>query len=195
MIEPDSKENALTQAEDACARVLCELLGLRPGVTFTVATSTGLPDCAVFDIGRLASGEVAAFPSNAWHFRASVDLYNRNRAELQRWIMLILDGMHIGRNWFAEHSLREDTNVANFQVAAEDNGVSEITTTAVSASTNAQPVPTYTASVAFDVVFISKGSGEGNTDAQQDIGATDEEGQEIEVPGGDTGGQGGIPSA
>jgi len=164
MKEPDGIENALTRAENACAGVLCDLLGLTPGVDFTVATSLGLPDCAVFDIGRLDSGEVAAFPSNAWHFRASADLYNRDRAALQRWIMLILDGMHIGRNWFADHPLREDSNVANFQVTPEANAVSEIKTTTVSTSTNAQPVPTYTASVEFDVVFISKGGGEGNTD-------------------------------
>ena len=164
MKEPNGIENALTEAENACARVLCDLLGLTPGVDFTVATSLGLPDCAVFDIGRLDTGEVAAFPSNAWHFRASADLYNRDRAALQRWIMRILDAMHIGRNWFASHPLREDTNVANFQVAPEANAVSEIKTATVSTSTNAQPVPTYTASVAFDVVFISKGSGEGNTD-------------------------------
>ena len=164
MKEADGIENSLTRAEDACARVLCDLLGLRPEVDFTVATSLGLPDCAVFDIGRLDSGEVAAFPSNAWHFRASVDLYNRDRAALQRWIMLILDGMHIGRNWFAGHPLREDSNVTNFQVAPEANAVSEIKTTAVSTSTNAKPVPTYTASVGFDVVFVSKGGGSGNTD-------------------------------
>ena len=164
MKEPDETANALTRAENACARVLCELLGLRPGVNFTVATSLGLPDCAVFDIGHLSSGEVAAFPSNAWHFRANADLYNRDRAELQRWIMLILDGMHIGRNWFADHPLREDTNVANFQVAPDENAVSGIKTATVSTSTNAQPVPTYTASVEFDVVFVSKGGGEGNTD-------------------------------
>ena len=209
MIEPDSVDNALTQAEDACARVLCEMLGLTPEVDFTVSTSKGYPDCAVFDIGRLQSGDVAAFPSNAWHFRAHADLYNRDRATLQCWIMRILDRMHIGKNWFADHPLREDTNVANFQVAPEANAVGEITTTTVSTSTNAQPVPTYTVTVAFDVVFVSRGSGEGNTDNDAppdappadggeggtdtpppDMGSTDGNGSEIDKPGGSTGGNG-----
>ena len=160
-MKPCTFEDALSEAETACAEHIYQTTGM----TVCVATNDrGLTDCAVFDIGRLDSGEVAAFPSNAWHFRASVDLYNRDRAALQRWIMLILEGMHIGRNWFSGHHLREDSNVTNFQVAPEANAVSEIKTTNVSTSTNAQPVPTYTASVEFDVVFISKGGGEGNTD-------------------------------
>ena len=189
MMEPESMELSLTQAEDACARELCRLLRLNPGSTFTVATSKGLPDAAIFDIGHLYSGEVASFPSNAYCFRSKLDMYNRDRTALQAWIMRLLDAMHIGHNYFKDSPLREDTNVVNFEIAPETGCVSDITTTKVEPFNTQRQIQTFLATIIFNVVFICKGEGEGNTDPEHGIiGATDETGAEVDNPGGSSGG-------
>lgn len=164
MTEPDSFDESLTQAETACFALVCEVLGLRPNVDATIPTHRlSLPDGAVFDIGSLQTAELAAFPSDVYHFRATLDIRNRDRAKLQRWIMRLLGAMHVGRNYMEGHPMRAETNVADFRIAPEQGCISKIELTTVPGGE--REIPTFTCTVMFDVVFLAKGTGAGVQDA------------------------------
>lgn len=164
MVEPDSYEESLEQAEASCFAVVCEVLGLRKNVDATIPTHIlSLPDGAVFDIGFLQSPELAAFPSDVYHFRASLDLRNRSRAKLQRWIMRLLGTMHVGHNYMPSCPLRSETNVTDFRIAPEQGCISAIELSTVPGGE--REIPTFSCTVLFDVVFLAKGTGGGVQDA------------------------------
>jgi len=145
--------DALTEAEKACA-LCCK--GMFDGVKTYRATNPGDPDCNVFDIGYLATGECATFDATAYHWRGQLDLYRRDRTALQRDIMRILAALPVNADNRAEADLRETSNVLQFRVAPETKGVSEIVTANVNPDKDAKPIPTYTASVTFDIVFQAR---------------------------------------
>lgn len=164
MTEPDSFDESLTQAETVCFALVCEVLGLSPNVDATIPTHRlSMPDGAVFDIGILQTAELAAFPSDAYHFRATLELRNRDRAKLQRWIMRLLGTMHVGRNYMNGHPMRSETNVSDFRIAPDQGCVSAIETTTVRGGE--KDIATFSCTVAFDVVFLAKGTGGGVQDA------------------------------
>lgn len=146
-------EESLTAAEIACKNALHSLFDR---VESKRATNPGMPDCNVFDIGYVATGDTLTFPSSAYHFRAALDLYRRDRTELQRAIMRILATLPINEDNNIEANLRETSNVVHFRVAPETNAVTAITTTNVNPDKDAKPIPTYTVTVSFDVVFMAK---------------------------------------
>lgn len=194
MIPPSSYEDSLGEAENTCFEMICDALQLRPGVDATVSLQNGRPDCAVFDIGSLATPVLTSFPSPTLHFRARLSLYNRDRATLQRWIMRLLREMPIGRNYLASHPLRENSIVSDFRIAPVPGNISTITPTDVSPSTSVS-VPTFTVSVSFDVVFTARS----DEDAPQDGDSPDTpdtpHGDDTDphhgpCPGGVTGGEG-----
>ena len=199
MTTPSSYEKSLTEAENACLGLICDMLELRVGFDGVVSHNNGRPDCAVFNIGSLATPVLSAFPSPVMHFRARLDLFNRDRGLLQRWIMRLLREMPIGRNYLADHPLREDTIVSDFRIAPVQGNVSATSLTDVGSSTS-PPVPTFTAAVLFDVVFVARedaqdedapasagGEEQGDTPQQGDDGGG---GQHGPCPGGVTGGEG-----
>lgn len=153
MNPPYSYEGSLAQAEEACFNCIASVLELDIGKTATIGISKGMPEAAVFDIGHLAIGDTMAFPAFAHCFRASLELYNRDRSALQGWIMRLLSTFPVNRWYNADAAVREDANVLHFRVAPETGAVSKITTTTVSNS-NSGEVPTWVATVLFDVVFI-----------------------------------------
>lgn len=202
MQNPESYERSLTQAEDSCAARIFQLLDLKYGDDGTIALSRGLPDCAAFDIGQLATGATDLFPSAAHHFRGSLTLYNRDRGKLQGWVMRLLRAFPINRSYSPEDELRQDSNVCQLRIAPETGAVSAIKTTTVSAQ-NSGEVATWTCTVAFDVVFICREDVDVSDDDKPDgsqadtqssnpvDGGTTDEGGNAGFDGGTTGGEGG----
>ena len=141
--------DSLTIAEKACADVFCEIFRTR---TF-ICANRGCPDCNVFDIGFVQSGDQMAYDSDAYHFRAKLDMYRRDRSELQRDIMKLLAELPIGQDSRVESTLRENSNVVCFRIATETRAISEISTASVAPENDASPIPCYLATVQFDVVF------------------------------------------
>ena len=145
--------DALTLAEKACAGSVAQLFDR---VKTYRATNPGDPDCQVFDIGHLHLGENTTFASHAYCFRAQLDLYRRDRTMLQKDLMRILQALPIGADNNAEAELRETSNVLTFRVAPETSAVGGITTADVSTDKDAKPIPCWTATVTFDVVFQAR---------------------------------------
>ena len=152
-MNPSDYEGSLEQAECACFDRIAAALDLTPGKDATVAIPNGLPDAAVFDIGSLGTGETSTFPASALYFRATLDLFNRDRSTVQRWIMRLVRDFPVNRWHHSDDPARADANVVHFRIAAEAGAVSRITPTTVQTS-NSGEVPTWTCRVLMDVVFI-----------------------------------------
>ena len=152
-MKPCTFDESLELAETACAQHIVKTTGM----TVCVATNDkGLTDCAVFDIGYLQTGEHATFKASAYHFRAKLNIYRRNRREVQRAIMRILATFPINADVNALDNLRENSNVINFRLSPQTQGVSEITTADVQQTKDAKAVRCFTATVLFDVVFRAR---------------------------------------
>lgn len=153
MVEPNKQEDALIEAEKICHAKVCEILGLQSGVDCFISTNPGKTDCAIFDIGFLWTGDQAGWPSQVYHFRAKLDLYSRNRAKVQRWLMRLLLAMPISPWQGQSNELDQTTTVRTFRIAPESNGVGEITTTELKEAANVNGVEVFTAGVNFDIIF------------------------------------------
>lgn len=152
MVECDFID-ALTEAERACALRVGALFG---GVETYRAANPGAPDCNVFDIGRMATGATATFDARAYHWRASLELYRRDRTALQRDIMRILAALPVNADSRAEDELRETSNVIQLRVAPEDGAVSGIEARDVRHAKDEKPIPCWTATVQLDAVFLAR---------------------------------------
>lgn len=162
MTDPSSFEASLGEAEDACFEALCRILDLRSGVTAFIGANDGRTDCIVFDIGTLQTGDMTTYRARNFHFRGQVDLYNRSRRKLQGWIMAVVCALPVQRHGGTESHLREETNVLQFRIAPETNAVSGVSSTDIETATAGKKIPTYTATVTFDIVFHA---GERTTEA------------------------------
>ena len=86
---PISWEDAMWQAEDACALKLAEVMGLKPKTDiFTGIKSDNAVDCAVFDIGKPETGDQFGYVADHFHFRGQVDLYSRDRRQIMKHLRL-----------------------------------------------------------------------------------------------------------
>lgn len=154
-------DDSLTAAEVACYALLCERLGLSPGENaFVSIRGENAADCIVFDIGHLQSGESMAFEADQLHFRASAEIYGRSRATVQKTIMRMVRSFPIGGQFAPGHHIREDSNVLEFRVAAEQKSIGPVTTQEVQLKTGGPKVPLFAATVLFDVVFATGARGE-----------------------------------
>ena len=141
--------DSLAVAEEACAQRLAEFLGknvwrgLNPGET----------ECGVFNIGRLQTGEHCCYNAEALHFRASLDLFNRDRTGILRDIMRLLAAFPVNADLRTDDPLREESNMMVFRVAPEARAIGEALPAEVAVKTNASPVWAYRATAAIDVVF------------------------------------------
>lgn len=151
---PCSYEESLTRAEAVCFGYLCEKLGLDQSAAF-IGVNPGRADCMVFDIGQSYTADLNAFRSPCAHFRAQMDLYSRDRTKLQQLIMR-------ARRFFPvdeEHDpdgLRDRGNVLQFRLAVEAGNPSAIKTVDIDLGTDQKKLPTWTATVDFDVVFLTE---------------------------------------
>ncbi|MGN0851854.1 MAG: hypothetical protein ACI4Q3_00595 [Kiritimatiellia bacterium] len=155
MRTPEEFTSSLEEAETACIAYLAAVLGLKPGTSIFRSVNPGSPDCAVFDIGYPFTGELNTFKAPAYHFRAQLDIVSRDRRWLQAALMAILAATPVNSQHNAASNIRTATNVDTFRVAAESAAVSEITTTEIKTEHGDKSVPTFTATVKFDVVFVA----------------------------------------
>ena len=153
MTEPASWELALYEAEKTCHLRLAKILGLTDGVDAFIGSNGGKVDCAVFDIGYAMTGEVFGFAADKYHFRGRVDLYSRDRKQIQIWIMRILKAMPIARQQSVTDDLTRESNVYCFRTAPETKTVEEITTVELKKDKQENGVPVWTTAVQFDIVF------------------------------------------
>lgn len=152
-MKPCTFEESLESAETACAQHIYKTTGM----TVCVATNDkGLTDCTVFDIGYLQTGEHATYQAKAYHFTAKLDIYRRARRDVQRAIMRLLATFPINADVNAMNELRENSNVINFRISPQTQGVSEITTVDMQQTKDAKTVRCFTATVLFDVVFRAR---------------------------------------
>ena len=152
MIECDYVDS-MTFAEKACAGCLAQLFDR---VKTYRATNPGDPDCQVFDIGYLQTGDQATYNAPAYHFRAQLDLYRRDRTALQKDLMRILQALPVNADNNSEAELRETSNVLQLRVAPETQNGMAISTANVNQDKDAKPILCYTSTVLFDVVFQAR---------------------------------------
>ena len=69
--------------------------------------------------------------------------------------MAILGATPVNSQHNRDSNLRRASNVETFRVAAESGAVTEITTTEIKTDHGDEKVPTFTATVKFDVVFLA----------------------------------------
>lgn len=147
-------EQSLADAEAACFRALCAATGFAPGRNAYLGVNPGNPDCLVFDIGSSQTGDLNAFRAPVAHFRAQADVCSRDRAALQRLVMRIRRLLPTDE----EHdplALRESSCVLQFRLAPEAGNPSALRTAEIATGRDERPVPTWSASAVFDVVFLT----------------------------------------
>jgi hypothetical protein len=148
-----SYEESLTLAEEICSGYIAEKLGF-PNHAFFLGLNDGLAECAVFDIGQSYTGDLNTFQSPCAHFRAQLDLYSQDRAELQKLIMRCRRFMPID----ADHDpdgLLERGNVIQLRLSAEAANPSAIKTVEIERKTDKKKLTVWTVTVSFDVVFLT----------------------------------------
>ena len=153
-MNPNDYEGSLEQAEYACFAELVRVLELQEGKTATIGATLGHPDSMVWRMAGLGTGDTVTFPASAHHFRGVLDLYNRDRPTLQRWIMRLISHFPQNHAYNRDAAPREEANIVHFRIAPERNAVGEVKPTTAE-TTNSGPVPTWTVRVVFDVVFIA----------------------------------------
>ena len=153
---PISWEDAMWQAEDACALKLAEVMGLKPkNDIFTGIKSDNAVDCAVFDIGKPETGDQFGYVADHFHFRGQVDLYSRDRRQIMKWVMRIFGSMPMHTCQATEAKL-PNSNVECFRVQPVNNCMNVITTVEIPVGKIAdnRKVEVFTTSVFFDIVFF-----------------------------------------
>ena len=152
-MKPCSYEESMTNAERICFDFLAEKLGLQPSQAF-LGVNPGRADCMVFDIGANYTADLNTFRAPCAHFRAQMDIYSRDRAMLQKLIMRTRSLAPIDENHDPD-GLRERGNVLQLRIAVESNNPSAAKTVEIDLGTDKKKLTTWTASVDFDVVFLT----------------------------------------
>lgn len=151
-------DGSLTAAELSCFALLCERLGMTPGVdAFVSVRGENAAECVVFDIGYLQNGESMAYRADQLHFRAQADVFGRDRGEVQRRLMRLVRTFPVGGQYDPEHPIRQDSNVLEFRIAPEQKGVGPVSTQEVQLRMGGPKVALFVATVLFDVVFATGG--------------------------------------
>lgn len=151
---PCSYEESLTNAETVCFEYLREKLDIPASEAF-IGVNPGRADCMVFDIGQSYTADLNAFRASCAHFRGQMDLYSRDRTKLQHLIMRARKFAPVNE----EHDpdgLRERGNVLQLRLAVEAGNPSAIKTVDIELGTDQKKLPTWTATVDFDVVFLTE---------------------------------------
>ncbi len=147
-------EQSLANAEAACFRALCAATGFAPGKNAYLGVNPGNPDCLVFDAGASQTAALNAFAATVAHFRAQADFYARDRAALQRLVMRVRRLLPTDEE-ADPLSIREGSCVVQFRLAPEAGNPSALKTAEVQTARDERPVPTWTASAVFDLVFLT----------------------------------------
>ena len=149
-------ETALEDAERQSFDKLCEVLGVRPGVNAAIGLQPGLSDCVVWDAGYLYTGDQTGFPADTWHFRGKLELYNRSRAAIQRWIMRLLLAFPIAPTQGRANDLARTGNVIILRIAPENGSVGEMSTIVVKQTEKDPGRETFYSVANFDLIFTAR---------------------------------------
>jgi len=145
---PCDFEDAMTKAEIACVNDLANKL---PFKVYRDANPDN-PDCAVFNIGYMYTGAHQLFHASAYHWRATLELFCRDRTRLQRTIM----GLIAAYPQTQEGTLAEKSNVRVFRIAPETQPDSAVRRTDIQTERDGKPILTFNATLNFDVVFQAR---------------------------------------
>lgn len=148
--------DTLHDAELQCMARIAEALGLRVGVNAFIGLHPGMSDCVVWDIGYLYTGDQAAFPANKYHWRGKLELYNRTRLQIQRWIMVLLRSFPIAPAHGRATMDVGEGPVVTLRVAPENGGIGEIVTKTIKQNDKDPGRETFYCPASFDVVFTIK---------------------------------------
>ena len=151
MIECDFQDS-MTVAEKACKEHVAKFIGMK----VYRDSNPGDPDCGVFNIGYLQTGEHAMYRAEAYHFRAQLELFRRDRTELQRQIMRLLESFPVNADTNVQAEIRDTSNVQVFRIAPETRAVGEVVRTDLNTEKDGQPIITFTCTILFDVVFRAR---------------------------------------
>lgn len=151
-------ESCVVEAEEVCLKKLAEILGLHAGVDATLASARSRrAECAVYDIGHLYIGDTMAFRAHKHAFRGTLDLFNRSRPDLQRWIGRLLMNLPISPWQGRSNELEGDTNVEQMRVALETGGIGDIESATLGGDKDGKGgIEVFTTTVLIDVVFTTK---------------------------------------
>ncbi len=151
-------ETFIVDAEEACAEKLAEILGLRYGTSLFVAVPRPrVADAAVFDIGHLLKGDQMAYRARKFAFRGQLDLYNRSRPNLQRWLARLMLNLPIGPWQGRTNDLEGETNVEQLRIATETEAVGRVESATLGGDAQGKGgIEVFTATVLLDVVFSAK---------------------------------------
>lgn len=144
--------DALAQAEEAATVALAGILDLDVGTQATPGISIGQTEGLVFDIGELGTGDTVVFPASVVHMRSTATLFNRNRIELQKWIVTLLNTFPINKDYAKDHDLRETSNIIHLRIPPERGAVSKCQPDVVENS-NSGEVNVWTCDITFDTVI------------------------------------------
>lgn len=146
-------DTALTRAEQSCFDKVCELLGVQAGKNAFISVNGGTTDCVVFDIGYPETGEVLGFPAEHFHFRGTLEMYNRSRKQLQKWTMRLMTAMPIATTQSTNEKMPDNTNVTGFRIAPITGAIAPISTTQLKYAAGDKGIETFTTTVTFDILF------------------------------------------
>ena len=151
-------ESCIVDAEEACADKLAEILGLRKGVDLFVGVPRPrVAEAAVFDIGHLLVGDQMAYRARKFAFRGQLDLYNRSRPNLQRWLGRLMLNLPIGPWQGRTNDLEGETNVEQIRVAPETDAIGSVESATLGGDAQGKGgIEVFTATVLLDVVFSAK---------------------------------------
>jgi len=148
MRTPALYEEALGEAEEACAVILAQKLKLTVGEDLFIGFNPGVPDAAVFTIVGIRNPDcVHNNQAHVFHFGGTLQLFNRERKLLQGFIMRV-----IGASPFAEDGF-ENTNIYQLRVSGNEGCVSGSSVTEITPDGEQQAVEVWTATLDLDVVF------------------------------------------
>lgn len=155
--EPTNRERALEEAEIAAFNYLCHVMKFTPGRDAYISTNPGkTPECMVFDIGQLYTGDGNVFKCDTFHFRGQADFYSRKREDLQRKIMRLLSAFpYTGTQAGVQNTGLSNTNVGRFRIVPESNCITEIKTVTIPVAGNVSGVAGYCFTALFDTVFYA----------------------------------------
>ena len=135
-------ERSMETAEVAAFEILCNALKMRGGVDAHMGFNPNKVDTLAFGIGAAQSGDVLlARNARKFHFGAWAQLWYRSRSVLQRMIMRMIQNT----------PFEVSGNILNFRLS--QGGVGEIIPATVAVDTEKDPVPCFTVTLAFDLVF------------------------------------------
>lgn len=146
-------EESMTRAEWSALAYLREKLGLETYECF----SGGVPirsECAIFDIGQSYTPDVNAFRCPYAHFRATLDLYNRDRVKLQALIMRARRMLPVDEDSDPD-GLRDISNIMQLRLAVEAGNPSSIQPTEIEIGTDKSKIRTWGCTLTFDIVFLT----------------------------------------